>query len=80
MREVGLSIQDVKMKLELLKGQEIELSVNRGRNRIETFCATIKMLYPSVFTISCDHANSKTETFSYSDVLCSKVKFLTRNG
>lgn len=78
MRGFGLSVQEVKMQLEQLKGKQIELSVNRGRNKIDTFFATVEFLYPSVFTISCDSVNGKTETFSYSDVLCNKVKFLSK--
>lgn len=80
MRELGMSLSEVKMQLEQLQGKQVELSVNRGRNKIETFFATVEVLYPSVFTISSEQALGKTETFSYSDVLCSKVKFLTGNG
>ncbi|MFA6860694.1 MAG: Veg family protein [Clostridia bacterium] len=80
MRETGMSILEVKQLLETLKGKPIELSVNRGRNKVDTFLATIEILYPSVFTISSSNSKSKTETFSYSDILCSKVKLPASNN
>ena len=47
------------------------MSINRGRKKIDVVSATIKDVYPSVFTIKTD--DEKVQTFSYFDILCGNV-------
>lgn len=71
MRKIVYGLDEVKVKIQNLKGQSINMSINRGRKKIENITATIKDVYPSVFTISTQ--DQKVQTFSYFDVMCGNV-------
>ncbi len=71
MRKIIYGLDDIKLKINELKGQNIQMSINRGRKKIESVTATIKDVYPSVFTIKT--SDEKLQTFSYFDVLCGNV-------
>lgn len=73
MRKIKYSLNEVKEKIRNLKGQELTMSINRGRKKIDTVTATIKDIYPSVFTIKT--TDEKLQTFSYFDVLCGDIVF-----
>ena len=64
----------VKAQIFSLKGNNVELCVNRGRKKYDTLKGTIDCTYPSVFTFL---SNQKLETFSYFDVLCGDVEILS---
>lgn len=70
------NLTQIKEKILNLKGNEIEMKINRGRNRIVTLHATIISVYPSMFTIK---TNDKVEldrySYSYNDVLCGDIVF-----
>lgn len=70
MKRNNLDLDVVKDKLKQLKGKSVEMSINRGRKKIDVVVATIKDLYPSVFTIS---TNGNLQTFSYFDIMCGNV-------
>ncbi len=74
MKRSNLNLQEVKERLKELKGQSVDLSINRGRKKIDVVKATIKDIYPSVFTISLQNAN--LQTFSYFDIMCGNIKIL----
>lgn len=71
MRKVNMDVISVKEKMASLKGQAVEMNINRGRKKIEKVIATIKDIYPSVFTVKIEGAN--LQTFSYFDVVCGNV-------
>ncbi len=71
MRKISYGLDDIKMKIGNLKGQNVEMKINRGRKKIERVTAMIKDVYPSVFTIKT--SDEKLQTFSYFDVLCGNV-------
>ncbi len=71
MRKIIYGLDDIKVKIMNLKGQNIQMQINRGRRRIEQVRATIKDVYPSVFTIKTE--DEKLQTFSYFDVLCGNI-------
>ncbi len=71
MRKIIYGLDEIKSKITMLKGQDIQMKINRGRKRIENLTATIKDVYPSVFTIKT--ADDKLQTFSYFDVMCGNV-------
>lgn len=71
MRKIVYGLDDIKTKISAMKGQNVQMQINRGRKRIENVTATIKDVYPSVFTIKT--ADEKLQTFSYFDVLCGNV-------
>lgn len=74
MRVSKLTLQQVKQNIVSLKGKQIEMEVNRGRRKIETYSGIIKDIYPSVFTVEINRSNIDSITYSYSDVLCGDVK------
>ena len=74
MKRTYLDLNTVKNNLKELKGESVELAINRGRKKIEKVSATIKDVYPSVFTIT---TNGNLQTFSYFDIMCGNVKILS---
>lgn len=79
MKKNLLSLSEVKDQILALKGENVKLTINRGRKRIEKMVATIDSCYPSVFTVKTNEAQTNgIQTFSYSDVLCGDVKVSTK--
>ena len=76
MRKIIYGLNDIKEKIKNLKGQNVDMKINRGRKKIDTITATITDVYPSVFTIKT--TKKKLQTFSYFDVLCGDV-LITEN-
>lgn len=71
MRANANALTEIKQRIADLKGNEINLSVNRGRKKIDKLQGFIENTYPSVFTFLTEEKNR--ETFSYFDVLCGLV-------
>lgn len=71
MRKINYGLDEIKLKISNLKGQNVKMSINRGRKKIESLTAMIKDVYPSVFTIKT--SDEKLQTFSYFDVMCGNV-------
>ena len=71
------NIQSVKEKVYNLKGKNISLKVNKGRNKIVSLTAIIDQVYPSMFVISptCSVELDKN-SYSYNDILCGDVVFI----
>ncbi len=76
MRKINLGLDEVKEKISNLKGNKVEMNINRGRKKVDTINGTIKDCYPSVFTVKLDEPKSQIQTFSYFDVLCGNVIIL----
>lgn len=75
MRRAFLDINSIKKKINSYKGQDINLTVNHGRNKICNYSGKVEEIYPSLFTVAVkDGNNLKTQCYSYSDVLCGQVK------
>ncbi len=73
MRKIIFGLDEIKVKITNLKGQNVQMKINRGRKKIENVSAIIKDVYPSVFTIKT--VDDKLQTFSYFDVMCGNVVF-----
>ena len=74
--EKRTSLYDIKDKVYSLKGQNISLKINKGRNKIVSLTATIDQVYPSMFVISPNVPNIvDRKSYSYNDVLCGDVVF-----
>lgn len=67
------ALNEIKQRIADLKGNSINLSVNRGRKKIDKLKGFVENTYPSVFTFVTD--SKALETFSYFDVLCGLVTF-----
>jgi len=75
MRKVDADIRDIISKIKNLKGENITMEVQKGRNRIEKYKGVIESVYPSIFTVKLDVAdgNKNSLSYSYSEVLCGDV-------
>ena len=75
MRKTGISLDEIKNKINSLKGKTISMAINRGRKKMDYFDAIIENIYPSVFTVKVNAINQlDIQTFSYFDVLCGDVE------
>ena len=73
-------IIEVRNKILALKGQNISLKVNKGRNKIVSLTAVIDQVYPSMFVIiPTSEVDLDRKSYSYNDVLCGDVTFLKSN-
>ena len=74
--EKRLGLCDIKDKVTNLKGKNINLKINKGRNKIVSLTAIIDQVYPSMFVITptCN-ALLDRKSYSYNDVLCGDVVF-----
>ena len=74
MKRKIITIEDIKQSVLLLKGEPVELYINRGRRKILKLEGIIDKVYSSVFTVKQDIDSIATYTYSYSDILCGEVK------
>ncbi len=75
MRKGILNLDSIKDNILSVKGKNIDITINKGRKRINCYCGIVENLYPSVFTVKILNDNQlKSVTCSYSDVLCGDVK------
>ena len=76
MRKMPNTVESIKQQILNLKGQEVNLYINRGRRKVNTFRARIEDCYQSVFTVK-SLLEEVTSTYSYNDILCGEVKLLS---
>jgi len=75
MKKMPNTIDDIKQKILNLKGEEVNLYINRGRKKISTIRARIEDVYSSVFTVKTLSTDfDAISTYSFNDVLCGEVK------
>ena len=72
------SLTAIKDRVAELKGKNIKMKVNKGRNKIVHLTAIINEVYPSMFVIRpTSDVDLDRKSFSYSDVLCGDIVFLS---
>ncbi len=74
MKRMPNTVDNIKKKILELKGQEVNLKINRGRRKTNQFRARIEDVYPSVFTVKSLLNMEAIYTYSYNDILCGEVK------
>lgn len=75
MKRMPNTIENIKQKILKLKGEEINLYINRGRRNVSEYRARIENIYASVFTVKTCSVDCETvNTYSYNDILCGEVK------
>ena len=57
-----------------LLGSTVNVSVNLGRNKFETFEGVVSACYPALFTVSPTGKTRNKTSFSYSEVMCGRVQ------
>ena len=65
-----MNLDKAKNVINNLKGENVRVKVNLGRNKEEFFDGIIINLYPSIFTIK---VGETIKSFSYSDVMIKSV-------
>lgn len=74
MRRIVTTLDDIKRAVLSLKGENVELYINRGRRKVLKLQGVVDNVYTSVFTVKDKIASAMTHTYSYSDILCGEVK------
>ena len=75
MKKMPNTVENIKQRVQDLKGKEVDLYINRGRRKISSYRARIENVYTSVFTVKgCTVDNTAVSTYSYNDILCGEVK------
>jgi len=78
MREATNNISSAVERVKNLKGIDLKLLINRGRNRFIRVDGVIEDLYPNVFTVKTEDAHTKILTLTYADVMMKNVRFFPR--
>ena len=79
MIKANTTIKAVKDTVTALHNKPVTVKLNLGRNKFVTFSATLDGVYPSLFTVCPDNKNFLGKTaYSYSEILCGRVKISER--
>ncbi len=74
MRRGIYDLTTVKDRINAIKGKDVDITINRGRKKLDRYMGVIDNVYPSVFTVKIlDSMLIKSVTCSYCDVLCGDV-------
>lgn len=68
------TLNEIKTSLRQHQGDQVKLTVNCSRNRVEHYDAQIKDLYNFVFTVEVKDENNSLKSFTYSDILTNTVE------
>ena len=75
MRKPVLNLEQVKMEILKLKGQDVEMQVNKGRKKVVCYEGVVEDIYNSVFVVRIKNDSYRDKlSCSFSDVLCGDVK------
>lgn len=70
----SINIDSVKSEITRLKGQDVNVKVNLGRNRTALYVGKVAGVYQDIFTIMPYGQFKGKTTFSYSEIICGNVK------
>lgn len=74
MRKATMNLSKIIHSITQMKGEKVDMEVNKGRKKIEKYVAIIEKIYPSVFTVDIKSPENKgRQSYSYNDVLCGDV-------
>ena len=79
MKKMPNTVDNIKQKIMKLKGQVVDLHINRGRRKVSTYRARIENVYASVFTVKSLNVEENINTYSYKDLLWVDVKINNEN-
>jgi len=75
MRKPSMDLEEVKQKIRELKGKDISMSVNRGRNKFVHYEGVLEDIYHSVFVVKLLNQEKEEKlSYSFTEVLCGDVK------
>ena len=74
MRKATMNLSKIITSITQMKGEEVDMEVNKGRKKIEKYVAVIETVYPSLFTVNIKSPENKgKQSYSFNDVLCGDV-------
>ena len=73
------SLEDAKKYISALKGKDLDVLVNLGRNKVARYSGKLVGVYPALFTILPHGEFLGKTSFSYSELLCGGVKVRLSN-
>lgn len=69
-----INLDDIKAKIDKLKGVPVSVRLNRGRNRVRNYHGVISEVHNNVFVVTLNDSKSVDRiSCSYSDMLCGEV-------
>ena len=75
MKRKVCNLDIIKGKIKELKGKDLKIRLNKGRNKIQFFNGKIDEVYSSVFVVQIYDSFFDRLSCTYQDVLCGDVKF-----
>lgn len=67
-------ISSVKNAIKSVKGEEVSVKVNLGRNKFVVYEGVLTSVYPSLFTVTPNGEFKGKTSFSYAELMCGNVK------
>ena len=77
MNKKKVSLDLIRTKIEEIKGKDVKIRLNKGRNRIQFLKGKIDETYSSVFVVKIYDDIFDRLSCTYQDVLCGDVRFKT---
>ena len=75
MKRKTCNLEVIKEKIKELKGKDLKIRLNKGRNKIQFFKGKIDEIYSSVFVVQIYDSVFDRLSCTYQDVLCGDVRF-----
>lgn len=70
----GTNLDDIKAKVDALKGKPVCVRLNRGRNRVKNYRGVLTEVHGNVFVVTLSGAAVMDRiSCSYTDMLCGEV-------
>ena len=70
-----LTIIEVKNKIQSLYQKRVEVTIELGRNKKQSYFGVLSEVYPALFKVTpLEQAFTGKTSYSYSEYLCGKVK------
>ena len=75
------TITEVKELINKLKGKNVDVTLDLGRNKRVNFSGTLTGVYPALFTVSPEDKSFMGKTsYSYSEYMCGRVALKERSA
>ena len=80
-KNIGLSIETIRQKIDELVGQTVSMTVCRGRKQIKHYDGIVQTAHPRVFVVRLLQKEGAIDSLSYSynDILCGEVVIKNAN-
>ena len=69
----AFTIDSAKSYVESLIGQNVDVKVNRGRNKIKRYKGIVSEAHPNVFVVKLDNDLFDRISCTYTDILCGQI-------